>query len=153
MSLTLGFLRWHTPARPLIRGAGLGVLALLLAACSEDSPGGPEDGEPVAMPSFQIDVKPILASSTCASTNCHSTSRRAGGLVLADVEPSDLIGRKGDSGLDFVLPSDAQDSYLVRKLEGRAMVGGGRMPLGRSSLPGSQIGTIRNWIELGAEDN
>jgi hypothetical protein len=104
------------------------------------------------VPSFQADVKPILSSPTCVSASCHSAASRQGGLSLQDVEPVDLVGVAADAGLELVIPFDAETSYLVRKLEGRA-IQGSRMPLGRGPLPGSQIGTIRNWIDQGALDN
>jgi hypothetical protein len=47
---------------------------------------------------------------------------------------------------------DAQNSYLVIKIEGRQSIGS-RMPLGRTSLSAEETGTVRNWIGLGAEDN
>jgi hypothetical protein len=128
------------------------AVSLLVAACSDENPGGPDDGEPVAMPSFQVDVRPILTSPTCVASSCHSASHRAGGLSLEAIEPADLIGMTADTGETLVIPFDARASYLVRRLEGGSITEE-RMPLGRPSLPGSQIGTIRNWIDQGAEDN
>jgi hypothetical protein len=48
-----------------------------------------------------------------------------------------------------VEPFDANDSYLIRKLEGRISVGG-RMPLGGTPLPQADINVIRQWITDGA---
>ena len=136
---------------PFQRIAVLFVMAVAPVGCADEG-AGPADGPPVAVPSFQADVQPILSSPTCVSSSCHSAATRQGGLSLEGVEAADLVGVSADSGLELVIPFDAETSYLVRKLEGRA-IQGSRMPLGRGSLPGSQIGTIRNWIDQGALDN
>jgi hypothetical protein len=137
--------------RPYHRIAALLAIAVTPIGCSDQGT-GPGDGPSVAVPSFQADVQPILTSPTCVSSSCHSAASSQGGLSLEAVEPADLVGVSADAGLDLVIPFDAETSYLVRKLEGRA-IQGSRMPLGRGSLPGSQIGTIRNWIDQGALDN
>lgn len=129
------------------------VLTSPLAGCTDRGLGGPETDDPVETPSFRADVKPILSSPTCVSADCHSNGRQAGGLALEDVEPADLVEETADTGLVLVVPFDARTSYLMRKLEGREIVSGSRMPLGRPALPGSQTGTIRNWIEQGARDD
>jgi hypothetical protein len=133
------------------RIAALLAMAVASVGCADEGT-GPADGPPVAVPSFQADVQPILWSPTCVSSSCHSAASRQGGLSLEGVEPDSLVGVSTDTGLDLVIPFDAETSYLVRKLEGRD-IQGSRMPLGRGSLPGSQIGTIRNWIDQGALDN
>ena len=49
---------------------------------------------------------------------------------------------------------DAENSYLVHKLEGRADIVGQRMP--RTSGPfltEGQISIIRRWIDQGAQNN
>jgi hypothetical protein len=145
---------FRIPRRPETSSfvAAFAVAALALAGCTDSGPGSPDDGDPVAMPSFQVDVQPILSSPTCVSSSCHSASRRAGGLSLEGVEPADLIDQTADDGVVLVVPFDAKTSYLVRKLEGRD-IQGGRMPLGRPSLSESQTGTIRNWIDQGAQDD
>ncbi|MFK8016785.1 MAG: Ig-like domain-containing protein [Gammaproteobacteria bacterium] len=48
-----------------------------------------------------------------------------------------------------VEPLNADDSYLVQKLEGTAAVGA-RMPLGGDPLPAATIAAVRSWIDTGA---
>jgi hypothetical protein len=50
-----------------------------------------------------------------------------------------------------VAPGDAQDSYLVIKLEGR-QAAGSRMPLTGCCLDDIDIGNIRKWIDNGAPE-
>ncbi len=57
--------------------------------------------------------------------------------------------------MDLVEPGDADDSYLMHKLNGTHLDVGGsgsQMPLG-SSLGIADIATIRDWINGGAEDS
>lgn len=51
-----------------------------------------------------------------------------------------------------VLPFDADDSFLVIKVEGRQSVGA-RMPASKDRLSDTQIQNIKNWINKGAKDN
>ena len=48
-----------------------------------------------------------------------------------------------------VKPSDANNSYVVQKLEGTASVGA-RMPFGGNPLDAATIAVIRQWIDAGA---
>jgi hypothetical protein len=48
-----------------------------------------------------------------------------------------------------VAPGDANNSYIIQKLEGTAGVGE-RMPAGLPALPQSDINVIRQWIANGA---
>ncbi len=56
------------------------------------------------------------------------------------------------SGLLRVNPGDPDQSYLVRKLEGTAAIGG-QMPLNAPALPQSTIDFVRQWITDGALPN
>jgi hypothetical protein len=49
--------------------------------------------------------------------------------------------------LKRVLPNDANNSILIKKLEGTA---GSRMPLGGQPLSAATIAQIRAWINNGA---
>ena len=48
-----------------------------------------------------------------------------------------------------VIPGNAQDSYLIEKLEGR-MDCGSQMPLGDQPLDQETIDVVREWIDTGA---
>ncbi len=52
--------------------------------------------------------------------------------------------------LERVLPGNADQSYLIQKLEGQRAVGG-QMPLGQPPLPQATIDIIRQWITDGAQ--
>jgi len=62
------------------------------------------------------------------------------------------VNAAGAAGEVRVIPSDAQNSYLVVKLEGRQS-SGTRMPQGGSALDNVDLTNIRNWINQGAANN
>ena len=51
--------------------------------------------------------------------------------------------------LKRVAPGDANNSYVIQKLEGHAAVGA-RMPFGGPYLDATTIALIRQWIDNGA---
>ena len=51
-----------------------------------------------------------------------------------------------------MIPNDAQNSYLVIKIEDRQTVGT-RMPQGGNALDSIDVSNIRNWINQGAKNN
>lgn len=55
--------------------------------------------------------------------------------------------------LQRVNPGSADDSYLVRKIEGAPGITGGRMPLGGAPLDATLIANVRAWIAAGAQNN
>lgn len=57
-------------------------------------------------------------------------------------------------GLDLVAPNDAENSYLIHKLDGRAGISGARMPVGAGGfLSDEAIDIIKQWINAGAQNN
>jgi hypothetical protein len=84
--------------------------------------------------------------------HCHSGATAPAGLRLdAANSYASLVGVPSvePSGLLRVAPGDANNSYLIRKLEGTAGIGE-RMPAGLPALPQSDINVIRQWIGDGA---
>src|SRR5688572_2269564 len=86
--------------------------------------------------------------------HCHSGAAAPAGLRL-DAANSylSLVGVPSvepSGGLLRVAPGDANNSYLIRKLEGTSGIFGQRMPAGLPPLPQSDINVIRQWIGEGA---
>jgi hypothetical protein len=149
--------------RPSRRVLCLAAVCLTFAGCggSDVSTGLDEDPEdpggemPTETPSFAADVNTLFVNRGCTAGNCHGGG--AGDLSLtstASTSYADLVGVASDAEPSFlrVEPGDAQNSYLVIKLEGRQS-SGGRMPLGGAALSASEIATIRAWIEAGAAND
>lgn len=98
------------------------------------------------------------SSGRTACVQCHtSAGRGAAGLELTSaVAYARLVGVASSqrSGLLRVNPGNADDSYLVHKLEGRSDIVGVRMPRGAGPfLTEGQMLVVRRWIALGARND
>ena len=88
---------------------------------------------------------------SCGFSSCHGAG--TGDLTIASGQTYDaLVGVASSSEPDqtLVVPGDADASYLMAKLEGRAAVGDA-MPSGGGGLDEETLDRIRAWIEAGAE--
>ncbi len=130
-------------------------LSVFLYTCkSPNQPDDPNLGETVKEdPSFAADIQAIF-NAACVGTGCHNATASAG-LNLSQGQAYDnLVNVDSTNEPIFkrVLPNDAQNSYLVIKIEGRQGIGS-RMPLNRTALTNVQIQNIKNWINKGANRN
>ncbi len=110
----------------------------------------------VSLPvSFANDVQPICTAN-CALPGCHTGANPTGSLNLAaGSSRAQLVNvaAVGFPGATRVIPGDANNSYLIRKLEGGPNISGVRMPEGAPALPAATIQKIRDWITAGAPNN
>lgn len=129
------------------------AVMLFVANCSSDSNPTDSGGTGDETPSFAADILPILTTS-CAKSPCHDETASAGLRLTSAVAYSNLVDviSSEDNSKKRIDPGDAQNSYLIMKLEGRQTVGE-RMPRGEAALPSSQIQLIRTWIDDGAPNN
>jgi hypothetical protein len=134
----------------------LGLLLLLGGCGKNSSPSSSGNGgnEPPVDVSFSSDVQPIFAAAGCASSSCHGSSESAGLSLVPSGAYDNLVNINSTemSSLKRVLPGDAENSYLVIKLEGRQTIGA-RMPLNGGALSSHNIQVIKTWINEGANDN
>lgn len=138
------------------------IPALAGAACDEklSDLAGPS---PNLTPTFSSIQREIFntqdESGRLACIQCHVAGGMAAGtgLILTDgVSYGNLVGRASSlqPTSTRVIPGDADNSYLVRKLEGASDITGLRMP--RNSGPfltAGQMAIIRRWINEGAANN
>jgi hypothetical protein len=85
-------------------------------------------------------------------TACHVGATAPQGLRLDSANSYALlvgVASQENPALQRVAPGDPNNSYLIKKLEGTASVGG-RMPLGGTPLSQADIDVIRQWITDGA---
>ncbi|MCZ6853165.1 MAG: CHRD domain-containing protein [Gammaproteobacteria bacterium] len=113
---------------------------------SQLTPDSSTPGSGVAFSELQDQI----FTPTCAVSGCHAGVGAPFGLDLsAGLAYGNLVNI--DSGqnpsIKRVEPGDADNSYLVQKLEGNA---GARMPLNQPALPMTQIQMVRDWINTGA---
>ena len=95
-------------------------------------------------------------TGNCAFSGCHAGPSPAANQSLeAGVAFEMIVGVPSvqQSNLFRIDPSNPDDSYLIRKLEGGPDISGSQMPLGASPLPQSTIDLIRDWISAGALNN
>ena len=147
-----------------IRLVGTGATAL--ASGNGEILDGDGDGQPggdfVSMFSVSAvsatlqSIQDNVFSPTCATAGCHDGPMGPGlpaGQDLSTLASSfaSLVGVASGQvpSLLRVNPGNANDSYLIQKLEGTA-ASGNRMPLGGNPLSQTTINTIRDWITAGA---
>jgi hypothetical protein len=123
------------------------------SSSNPNSPSTPETETSIQNPSFAQDIQTIFNNS-CSVSGCHNNTAEAGLNLSEGVAYANIVNVDSTQvpSKKRVLPNDAQNSYLVEKIEGRQSVGA-RMPLNRNALSGTQIQNIRNWINQGAQDN
>lgn len=137
-----------------VAGSAIGVL-LGAAGCSGNGEGLDENGDPIGdggggqTSAFQ-QIQDTIFTPIC--TACHAGASAPLGLRLdASNSYALLVGVASVEvpSLQRVTPGNAENSYIVHKIEGRAAVGG-RMPLGGPQLSQANIDLIKQWIASGA---
>jgi hypothetical protein len=118
---------------------------LILGAAAVLAPGA--DAPPLPPPAagkvdFDADVRPILAANCF---KCHGPDKRKGGLRLDDRKAA-LDG--GDSGA-VIVPGKSAESKLVHATAGTDP--DAKMPPTGPALTAAQVGTLRAWIDQGAD--
>ena len=140
-------------------GILLFILSIAAAGCDESlsTIAGPTPNLTPTFSSIQRDIFEAADSSgrpSCSS--CHNPNGgafRQVGLDLSTAGSYDSIvgvASRQKPGLMRVAPGDAENSYLLHKLEGRTDIIGGQMPNRGPFLSDGQLAIIRRWIELGA---
>lgn len=144
-----------------VRGVVLGVTLVCLGGCvAGDGDGLDENGRPIGEGGGNIPLGPTfdaiqanVFTPTCAISGCHAGAGAPEGLNLREGFSYALLVDVSSNQVPALLrvrPGDADNSYLVQKLEGTA-AGGRRMPLnGPPFLPQSTVDVIRQWINDGA---
>ena len=94
-----------------------------------------------------------------ACTDCHTNVGRtpSAGLNLTHAAAYDQLVNVASSrkaGAIRVVPGDAENSYIIHKIEGSPDIVGVRMPFsGAPYLTDGQILIIKRWIAIGAPRN
>jgi hypothetical protein len=122
------------------------ILAAVLAAVIRKP-----QGEVKEHPHYKADILPVFQNN-CTLSGCHDAAGTAGLILLPEEAYSDLVGVKSLNEPEFIRvePGDAENSYLIIKMEDRQSVGA-HMPRGSGPLSDETIQTIKNWIDQGAE--
>lgn len=128
--------------------------AFLFNCSSPAEPQTPDEEQPIANPSFAQDIQTAIFNGSCALGGCHDVTATSNLNLSQGSAYNNLVNVASfqDATKTRVLPSDANNSYLVLKIEGNQTVGS-RMPLNRSPLSSAKIQNIKNWINNGANNN
>ena len=103
------------------------------------------------VPDQFTNIQNTIFTPNCATSGCHGTSSKSGGLDLsAGSAYFNLVDIKSNaaSTIDRVRPGDPDNSYLMHKLLGQSG-SGQQMPPG-PPLDDSHIEMVRDWIYSGA---
>jgi hypothetical protein len=131
--------------------------ALALSGCG-DGGTGPDGGNGdtrviVADPSYADIVQEIFNRRGCSAGSCHGSARSAGLDLRSGSSYGNLVNVSATQvAVDRVIQGNANDSYLIVKVEGRQTVGQ-RMPLGAAALDNIDLTNLRNWVSQGAKNN
>lgn len=146
--------------RQVVTAALAAAFSMAAAGCDESisSLAGPT---PNLRPTFSSIRTEIFqngdSSGRVACIQCHNPGGRlfTGGLDLATDPYTSLVGvaSRDNPGAVRVVPGDAENSYLLHKIEGRQGIVGLQMPRLGPPLTSGQIEIIRRWIAEGARND
>ena len=100
-------------------------------------------------------IQAVVFGPSCATSNCHNSDARANlDLSNADLSFMELVGVTSvqQNNLLLVEPFNADNSYLIHKLENDPGISFAQMPPA-GLLDPAVIQEIRNWINNGADRN
>jgi hypothetical protein len=130
-------------------------------SCAGDGTGLDEFGNPLATGPDTIVLGPTLSAMQKfvfdpICTQCHTGAAAPLGLALdSGVARGNMVSVASVEipAMFRVNPGNPDSSYVVWKIEGRAGIIGGQMPLGMQPLSADVITAFRGWIADGAEAN
>ena len=112
---------------------------------------------PPAPPPAEDMLMPTLSSIQAMVFDPRCVAHHGGQSVEAGLDLSEGMSHAAlvnvpstQTALDLVEPGDAENSYLIHKLEGRPGIVRDRMPPIGDPLTAEEIGAIRDWINAGA---
>lgn len=135
-----------------------------LSACGDDGTGIDDDDGGngngntdtrtiIDDPSFSSVIQNVFDRRGCSGGSCHGSAQAAGLDLRSGSAHSNLVNVAATQSTALrVIPGNAQDSYLIVKVEGRQTFGS-RMPFGGAALDSIDLTNLRNWIDKGAKNN
>jgi hypothetical protein len=94
---------------------------------------------------YSRDIEPIF---TANCVKCHNEAKKKGGYRL---DAKDRVFAAGESGNVPIVPGKADESRLVKMLEGKGEFADSIMPPKGDPLTYQQIQLVRQWIDDGAK--
>lgn len=123
------------------------ILSLLFLACGDKSM-----DSAVPPPATFSEVENGLLGVSCAFSTCHGSN--AGGLFLdGETDYERLVNIEAIAGNGtYVIPNDADGSYIVQKVEGASNIIGEQMP-NSEGISDEQLRMLRSWINNNAPND
>ena len=140
------------------------LIVMGLAACGDDSPTAPTPPGPTTPTTPTTPPTGTLAATLSSiqtelfNPSCvvhHGPSVAEAGLDISEGRSFENLVNvmSAQVGLDLVEPGDAENSYLIHKLDGRAGIVGARMPPNGPFITDEALDIIKQWINDGAPNN
>lgn len=130
----------------------LGTVIALTSACGSSS--GSNSSGPSLEPKLSV-IQSNVFQRSCVFSSCHSADTPQKGLNLSGSTYQVLVNKPSSEvpSRMLVVPSNPDGSYLLEKISSDHPTSGARMPYTSTPLPEGEIAAVRQWIELGAQDN
>ena len=137
------------------------LIVMGLAACGDDSPTAPTPPgptTPTTPPTGTLAATLSSIQTELFNPSCvvhHGPSVAEAGLDISEGRSFENLVNvmSAQVGLDLVEPGDAENSYLIHKLDGRAGIVGARMPPNGPFITDEALDIIKQWINDGARNN
>lgn len=106
-------------------------------------------------PATFTEVNDELLKKSCAFSSCHGSDTVAGYLELSEEGNYDRLVdvQSFATGEILVIPNEADNSYLFKKVIGADDIEGDLMAPNGAGISELQEQMLRSWIEAGAQDN
>lgn len=127
------------------------ALALMIGCGGE----GDDSPSPTVTPTAPVTYARVwneVLLPSCAFSSCHGAAQGTGGLKLTEEGSVEAMVNQPSTGLSsetLVVPGDADNSYLIKKLRGESGLAGDPMPP-PAGLDAERLALVEAWIHAGA---
>ena len=131
----------------------LSLVLLVASAAACDSPTSPTPTAPGGLMPRLSSIQTVIFNASCIEHHGDHATEAGLDLTAGNAFANLVNAPSVQVALDRVTPGDAENSYLIHKLDGRAGIVGDRMPTNGPFLTAAQVDVIEQWINDGARNN